>query len=217
VPGIDDLISARERLMSFAKRQELNVIVVLMPESSRTAKSSPKPYGSYAMPSQAQVGRRQDAEEPMTEAAPVSSPSPISQSKQVLADNSTSDRLNLTVPGACYSTLEACNDWTNSCSGHGECYKKSGKDGGRPSCFACKCGYTEDHFLQGDDKVPSYRVIYWGGAACQKKDVSGPFWLFAIFTVVMVGLVSWAIGMLFSIGEEQLPGVIGAGVSRKVR
>jgi len=29
----------------------------------------------------------------------------------------------------------------------------------------------------------------------------------------MMGLVGWAIGMIFSIGEEKLPGVIGAGVS----
>jgi hypothetical protein len=28
-----------------------------------------------------------------------------------------------------------------------------------------------------------------------------------------MGLVGWGIGMLFSIGEEKLPGVIGAGVS----
>lgn len=61
------------------------------------------------------------------------------------------------------------------------------------------------------------RTIHWGGAACQKKDISGPFWLIVGFTVVMIGLVSWAIGMLFSIGEEKLPGVIGAGVSSKAR
>jgi len=33
----------------------------------------------------------------------------------------------------------------------------------------------------------------------------------------MIGLVGWGIGLLFSIGEEKLPGVIGAGVSSKTR
>jgi hypothetical protein len=86
-----------------------------------------------------------------------------------------------------------------------------------PGCYACGCSPSVDRFLDGDQQRPSYRHIYWGGAACQKKDVSGPFWLIAIFTVVMIGLVSWSIGMLFSIGEETLPGVIGAGVPVKSR
>lgn len=49
---------------------------------------------------------------------------------------------------------------------------------------------------------------------CQKEDVSVQFWLIAGFTVTIVGAVTFAIGLLFSVGEEQLPGVIGAGVSR---
>jgi 1,4-dihydroxy-2-naphthoate octaprenyltransferase len=44
--------------------------------------------------------------------------------------------------------------------------------------------------------------------------VSVPFWLFFGFTVIMVGILSMSIGLLYSIGEEKLPGVIGAGVSR---
>jgi hypothetical protein len=31
----------------------------------------------------------------------------------------------------------------------------------------------------------------------------------------MVGIIGWSIGMMYSIGEEKLPGVIGAGVSSK--
>jgi 1,4-dihydroxy-2-naphthoate octaprenyltransferase len=49
---------------------------------------------------------------------------------------------------------------------------------------------------------------------CQKKDVSVPFWLLAGFTIGIIGVVTFAIGLLYSIGEEKLPGVIGAGVSR---
>jgi hypothetical protein len=208
---------AQERLTTFAKNEEMNVVVILMPESSRHAKNTYKPYGTYDSPSQAPLGRRQ-VEEPMTEQA--ASASPISQWKQVKASNSSDPEPLTGVPPRCYTSLDACTKETRSCSGHGKCYRRSGPredDDVSPSCFACKCESTTEEFLEGEAKTPAIRTTYWGGAACQKKDVSGPFWLFAIFTVVMVGLVSWAIGMLFSIGEEKLPGVIGAGVSSKAR
>ncbi len=41
-----------------------------------------------------------------------------------------------------------------------------------------------------------------------------PFWLIVGFTVTIIGAISFAIGLLFSVGEERLPGVIGAGVSK---
>jgi len=49
---------------------------------------------------------------------------------------------------------------------------------------------------------------------CQKEDISTQFWLIAGFTITIIGAVTFAIGLLFSVGEEKLPGVIGAGVSR---
>ena len=55
--------------------------------------------------------------------------------------------------------------------------------------------------------------MQWGGPACQKKDVSTPFWLLAGITIFLVSVVSWGIGLLVSIGQEELPGVIGAGVA----
>lgn len=76
-------------------------------------------------------------------------------------------------------------------------------------------GNPGDKNAKADKKA--HRLVNYGGPACQKKDISGPFWLIAGFTIVIIGLVSWAIGMMFSIGEEKLPGVIGAGVSSKVR
>lgn len=84
------------------------------------------------------------------------------------------------------------------------------------ACFTCGCVPQNVTFKLEGNRTGS-NIIYWGGSACQKKDVSGPFWLIAIFSVVMVGLISWAIGLLYSIGEETLPGVIGAGVSSKAR
>jgi hypothetical protein len=55
--------------------------------------------------------------------------------------------------------------------------------------------------------------VQWGGTACEKKDVSVEFWLFASFGIAMTGLVAGAIGLLYIMGTEELPSVIGAGVA----
>jgi len=60
-------------------------------------------------------------------------------------------------------------------------------------------------------------VTYWGGPACQKKDISVQFWLFVGSGIILAFLVSAGIGMLYSMGSEELPSVIGAGVSGPVR
>lgn len=61
------------------------------------------------------------------------------------------------------------------------------------------------------------KTTYWGGPACQKKDVSIPFWLFVGTTLTLMFLVGSGIGMLYSMGAEELPSVIGAGVSGPVK
>ena len=214
--AVTDMMGVQERLLRFAENSEMNVMVVLMPASGSSKTS--KPYGSYEMPSQGPIGRRQE-EEPMTD-LPVASPSAFA-SKQVTGPNTSAPLEPITgVPPVCHTSLELCTSSTNKCSGHGECYMKYGpssdEDKTQP-CYTCGCVPTEENFLEGKERRPAFRITNWGGAACQKKDVSGPFWLIAIFTVVMIGLVSWAIGLLYSIGEEELPGVIGAGVSSKSR
>lgn len=57
------------------------------------------------------------------------------------------------------------------------------------------------------------KTVQWAGAACQKKDVSVPFLLFAGFGIVMAALIAGAIGMLYNMGSQELPSVIGAGVA----
>lgn len=57
------------------------------------------------------------------------------------------------------------------------------------------------------------KSVQWGGTACEKKDISVEFWLFASFGVAMTALVAGGIGMLYSMGAEELPSVIGAGVA----
>ncbi|KAI1425787.1 hypothetical protein F5Y12DRAFT_346457 [Xylaria sp. FL1777] len=114
-----------------------------------------------------------------------------------------------TVVPNCFVSQNACETATSSCSGHGVCVDRWGKDDTDNSCFFCHCGKTVEQDIKGHNQV-----FYWGGATCQKRDVSTPFWLFAGVTIALVSTIAFCIGLLFSVGEEKLPGVIGAGVSR---
>ncbi|ETS74753.1 hypothetical protein PFICI_13237 [Pestalotiopsis fici W106-1] len=107
---------------------------------------------------------------------------------------------------ACFTSKNSCETATANCSGHGICLNKFKSDADS-SCYACHCQKTRE-------KKGSDSIWYWGGAACQKQDVSVPFWMFVGFTIFMVGAVAFSISLLFNVGEEKLPGVIGAGVSR---
>ncbi|KAH8648088.1 hypothetical protein BGZ60DRAFT_521221 [Tricladium varicosporioides] len=226
---IDTLLSAIKRIEQWAAKKEMRSTLILMPGTSRLSKASSYPYGIYEKSSQTTLGRRQQAEEIISEFPAPPSSVPLVQSKQFKASNSSSSSTTkepiLGVPPRCHPTLDECVNKTNSCSGHGECYKKYGSSD-KGACFTCACVPSSELFWMGGDikkgtfekgNKQGNRTIHWGGAACQKKDISGPFWLIVGFTAVMIGLVSWGIGMLFSIGEEKLPGVIGAGVSSKTR
>lgn len=116
---------------------------------------------------------------------------------------------------ACYATVEDCNAATASCSGHGKCVDKNHHGGSEKklrradeleACFACQCNTTSDKAKNS--------TTTWAGPACSKMDVSSPFWLFVSASVVVVFAVYMAVGMLFAVGDEKLPGVIGAGVSK---
>ncbi|KAK2759059.1 hypothetical protein FQN54_003158 [Arachnomyces sp. PD_36] len=113
----------------------------------------------------------------------------------------------------CHTSESSCQSATNNCSGHGTCYRKYGSqdngDDDSGDCYACRCERTI--VRKNDDGT--VKTVQWGGSACQKKDVSIPFWLLAGFTVLLVAVVSWAIGLMYSVGGEELPSVIGAGVS----
>lgn len=108
---------------------------------------------------------------------------------------------------ACFKTEDACNKGTGNCSGHGKCSAKY--PGEAAECFSCKCHKTNE-----DNGSGGTSVYHWGGKACQKIDVSVPFWLFLSTGVILAGMVGMCITLLYNVGEEDLPGVIGAGVSR---
>ncbi|KAK2773057.1 hypothetical protein FQN53_004285 [Emmonsiellopsis sp. PD_33] len=116
-----------------------------------------------------------------------------------------------TLMPVCYADESACSEATQNCSGHGSCYRKYGaKDGSSMGdCYACKCKST----VVRTNKDGSVKTVQWGGAACQKKDVSIPFFMIAGLTILLVMAIGGGISMLFSVGMEELPSVIGAGVT----
>ena len=127
---------------------------------------------------------------------------------------SSSSHLSTMMP-VCHASNETCSEATNNCSGHGTCYRKYTSINADPDsdahvdCYACKCGST----VVRENADGTVKTVQWGGPACQKKDVSVPFFLLAGFTVLIVVVVAYAIGLLYSIGDEELPSVIGAGVT----
>ncbi|OQE07076.1 hypothetical protein PENVUL_c015G03287 [Penicillium vulpinum] len=117
--------------------------------------------------------------------------------------------LHSTLAPVCHASNSSCAEATNNCSGHGSCYLKygSGAEGTIGNCYACKCKQT---VVQNSDGTT--KTVQWGGAACQKRDISSPFFLVAAVSLLAILLAGSAIGMLFSMGSQELPSVISAGV-----
>ncbi|KKK12628.1 hypothetical protein ARAM_002261 [Aspergillus rambellii] len=132
-----------------------------------------------------------------------------SANKAQLAAFDQRTKSSLALTPLCYASNSSCNEATNTCSGHGSCYRKSGSenDRGAGDCYACQCYET---IVKGADG--SERRVQWGGSACQKRDISSPFFLIAGVAVAVAVAVSTAIGMIYQVGNSELPGVISAGV-----
>jgi hypothetical protein len=193
-------------MRSYVDNEAIDVMAILMPESTRTL---PHPYGLYDMPTQSHYARSAQFEEPIEELD-----TPSIKEPNVLSMADKKKKKNATVKySTCYSTNDTCQSVTNNCSGHGQCYMKYKSEDSGDSCYTCGCvpSINITHTADGNEIA---RRTFWGGAACQKQDVSSPFWLLLGITVLLVGVTSAGIGMLFSVGEEKLPSVIGAGVSR---
>ena len=116
----------------------------------------------------------------------------------------------------CYTSEADCNKVTHGCSGHGSCKLafdiSHNKDGGGVStktrCYSCQCEVSTRLNYAGANKTTK-----WAGPACQKKDVSMEFWLLGGVTVGLVGVIGWAVSLLSTMGGQELPSVIGAGVA----
>ncbi len=197
-------------LTEHAHAQESTII--LMPISAHNAKRSSSPYGAYEVLGRSLGARQQQPEGPLSEApAAEASSSSIHESRPSQPQTLKASAIAEGIIRVCHSSYDSCVTATNNCTGRGTCYRKyrsTDGDAAGSDCYACGCVATVRENSDGTKKTTQ-----WGGSACQKKDVSMPFLLIAGFTITMVATVSWGIGLLFSIGEETLPSVIGAGVA----
>ncbi|KAL8661658.1 MAG: hypothetical protein Q9168_008365 [Polycauliona sp. 1 TL-2023] len=198
-------------------------VIIMPPSNAKAKRASTSQYGSYAMPHRQPLQARKGQTE-----APLAAP-PAPQTSSDPKHVSTPETLKaspvrrLGILPVCQPNLDTLIEVTNNCSGHGTPYLK-GKDlqskhsknedllksrADETQCYACKCSKTV--LSTGEGK--GVKTIYWAGPACAKKDVSAPFWLLAGISIAMVATVAWGVGLLFSIGQEDLPSVIGAGVT----
>jgi len=196
----------------------LDITVVAMPPSSaNTKRRVVSPYGIYTVPQTVEARRNRQNPEALLSFTPEPSTSPKAEYPD-LEDFPvfTSDKKsNGTVRGILppfFNSLASCEKITLNCSGHGECkLLHKAQDKTQQDRFGCACSPT----IIG--KGNSRKVTDWAGPACQKKDISTPFWLFVGTGVMLAFLISTIIGMMYSIGSEELPSVIGAGVSGPAR
>lgn len=184
--------------------------VILMPASTqKTKRTSTSPYGRYAMPNSKPLqARGAQSEAPLTApSAPQTSLASHRHSTPQALKASSAPKSPGILP-VCQPSIDKLNEATNNCSGHGTLYLKlKSTSESSPDCYACRCQKTVI------DRGEGTKTIEWAGPACSKKDVSQPFWLLAGITIGLVATASWGVGLLFSIGQEDLPSVIGAGVA----
>ncbi|SPO02497.1 uncharacterized protein DNG_05170 [Cephalotrichum gorgonifer] len=206
---IEAFQKATSKLAHFAKSGEMETTVLLLPESSRSSRVNS--WSSHPT----ELRRRQaetifsDEETPSSTAAATSAPT--SAPTSVLPGPVNPDAIP-----RCFQTYDSCVSSTGNCSGHGLCedtWAPKDEDGNRIpakdgewACFTCQCKGTND------DKG---RTTRWAGSVCEKVDVSTPFALFVGFAILMLGILTAAIGLLYSVGEQPLPGVLSAGVGKK--
>ncbi|KAL8903116.1 MAG: hypothetical protein Q9207_004138 [Kuettlingeria erythrocarpa] len=190
-------------LTSDSDRQRHESTIILLPPSTQKRKQT-SPYGPEIKSLHA---RGAQSEAPLTapSAPQTSLPSHHHSTPQILKAPSTGPKPGI-LP-VCQPSLEKLADITGNCSGHGTPHLKH--NGTDTACYVCKCKNT----VISRGKGKGVKTIEWAGPACSKKDVSMPFWLLAGISIAMVATVSWGIGLLFSIGQEDLPSVIGAGVA----
>ncbi|KAK5134384.1 hypothetical protein LTR08_006564 [Meristemomyces frigidus] len=196
------------------------------PADDSTHQSSP--WGAYTLPPKSSLHTKRLAPGRPQKEAPLEPPPHRSSSEQTegLAPSLAKTNTNTTttppkrLPGIlpqCFPTLSLCQTLTRNCSSHGTCTKKytdasASSSSPAKQCFTCACAPTV--IERGEGRV---QTTYWGGPACQKRDVSVQFWMLALFSVGLVFVIGFAVGELWTMGRQELPSVIGAGVSGPVK
>ncbi|KAJ5545329.1 hypothetical protein N7535_006289 [Penicillium sp. DV-2018c] len=180
---------------------EATALETLALHLARTASASKREVTVLVLPSD--IGSA-DLSRPRVRRSPAS----LAQ-HNTLRKSSQDSSLQSTLAPVCHASNSSCVDATNNCSGHGSCYLKygSGVEATTGNCYACKCHRS---LVRNNDGTT--QTVQWGGAACQKRDISSPFFLVVGVSLLVIVLVGSAVGMLFSMGSQELPSVISAGV-----
>ena len=210
--------------ISLAEQGAMETMLILLPESSRASPLARWTTGA--------VSKRSAGSESVMVDDPTSIPKKPATGGSGGGDPNfhilAADAGRRAAIPSCFPSLTSCVNVTNNCTGgHGICKDRYAANDGKGSddaakrvradddkpavCFACHCMATLN---RPEEEGKGLSTTHWGGNACQKIDVSVPFWLITGFTVAIIGALTFAIGLLFSVGQEKLPGVIGAGVSR---
>lgn len=100
-----------------------------------------------------------------------------------------------------FSDEDACNSATNKCSGHGSCTEVGSKG------WQCACKPTYDK--------KSSKTTNWAGADCSKKDIAAQANLLLWTSVALLLTLVGGIKLLFSIGNDSLPGVLEAATVKR--
>ncbi|KAE9964630.1 hypothetical protein BLS_008185 [Venturia inaequalis] len=181
--------------------------IVFMPSSSKCSKHATNAYGLNLSKRAAKAQREQILSESKPSAAKPSST--VESTSPFLATKV----LKGAIP-TCFSSKHNCETGTNNCTSHGSCILKfsadvKNSDGvmTKSDCYGCACKDDVKKNKEGE------KTTRFGGAACNKKDIVMPFWLIGGSSVLLIFIVSWGMGLLYSMGSEELPSVIGAGVS----
>ncbi|KAF2218020.1 hypothetical protein CERZMDRAFT_119593 [Cercospora zeae-maydis SCOH1-5] len=210
--SVEDMLVMWE---NFEKAGTFAITAITTPADAETSRNEGKfQWGTYEMPtkkSMLQKRQRLAAEAPLSMSTDSSTTEPSENTAVPNFQANNTTPLRGILP-ACFTSESACESATRNCTGHGKCGLKyhdadSLGPGGQTGldCWSCQC--TKPKSEAGK------KTTVWGGPACQKKDVSVEFWLIALFTVAIIGLVSFAIGTIWEMGSQELPSVIGAGVS----
>lgn len=191
--------TALEGILTFAQDESMSVTVAALPRSLSSGSRSS--YGTYQLPKR----------EVTYAEAPLSASSSAAHPQRAKPDEAESLEAGPSgIIPTCFSSLSACESGTRNCTGHGECILKYKTQGDDPkSCYACACTKP----VVRTNKDGGKKTTYFGGPACQKEDVSVAFWLIAGFTIFIIFVVSTGVGLLYSMGSEELPSVLGSGVS----
>ncbi|KAI2477002.1 DUF3844 multi-domain protein [Pyrenophora tritici-repentis] len=218
----EDMANVLTNIKQKAQESGFAVTVVMMPRATSKSKRTANPWGTYNMP--ARQANRQNPEAVLSSIpVPAATSKTPDESFPVIAAEAENKKGPVRgILPTCFISMAACQSRTQNCSSHGECkllHKGRGSGSNQESvdCYGCACSPTIQHVGEDKGMEIKKKVTYWGGPACQKKDISTQFWLFVGSGVILAFLVSSGIGMLYSMGAEELPSVIGAGVSGPTR